>query len=598
MSKAVDLVHPHQTFQIPGRVLVLKCQLFGNDPRLLGFPYAPKSKVSLDDFRQFVSALEGTAVTINNNNFKGLSLLSTEFDFGELASQLSAFRNSGDFKEQTIMEDSEAYRRLSELEERVQHRDAEIELLQCAFSRQSQTQTSAIEALTGRMGRLEAEVAAVRSDAKPATGTLPDGEKVKDSSNQSAPDDVVASLGRLQSDVGRLWGKVGAMDSVIISGFPDIFLEFRASRFSLLWRGSRDGFPADEFHRRCDGHANTLTVILDTNGNIFGGFTPVEWESRQWNGKSGSESNCRKADPTLKSFLFTLKNPDNFPARRFGLRLEERGDACLCDSRFGPNFYDIGFGDDCSAGRTWHFGSLYNDGGLNPECFTGLSGFTVKEIEVFEITQLEPSLMGLQADLNTLTDLTVTALKPGMDSQIIAEVHSWQTVPVIISDFPDIFSEFRGSRFSLLWRGSRDGFHARDFHTRCDGHANTLTILLDINGNVFGGFTPVEWESRTSAPYSKADPSRRSFVFTLKNPHNVPARKFALKAEQKDQAIVCDYEWGPGFFDFRVSNNCNANTASSACLGYSYTNDTRLDGNIFFAGLELFQVKDIEVFEI
>jgi hypothetical protein len=33
------------------------------------------------------------------------------------------------------------------------------------------------------------------------------------------------------------------------------------------------------FHSRCDGHANTLTVILHTKGNIFGGSTPVEWES-------------------------------------------------------------------------------------------------------------------------------------------------------------------------------------------------------------------------------------------------------------------------------------------------------------------------------
>jgi hypothetical protein len=35
-----------------------------------------------------------------------------------------------------------------------------------------------------------------------------------------------------------------------------------------------------QFPGRYDGHVNTLTVFLDTNGNIFGGFTPVEWESR------------------------------------------------------------------------------------------------------------------------------------------------------------------------------------------------------------------------------------------------------------------------------------------------------------------------------
>jgi hypothetical protein len=91
----------------------------------------------------------------------------------------------------------------------------------------------------------------------------------------------------------------------------------------------------------------------------------------------------------------------------------------------------------------------------------------------------------------------------------------------IISDFPAIFAEFRKKRFSLLWRGSRDGFKAQEFHRRCDGHANTLTVILDTEGNIFGGFTPVEWESRTSSPWCKADDSLRSFVFTLKNPHNI-----------------------------------------------------------------------------
>jgi hypothetical protein len=64
-------------------------------------------------------------------------------------------------------------------------------------------------------------------------------------------------------------------DSRIISDFPEIFAEFQDRQFSLLWRGSRDGFKAQEFHRRCDWYANTLTVILGTKGNILGGFTPV-----------------------------------------------------------------------------------------------------------------------------------------------------------------------------------------------------------------------------------------------------------------------------------------------------------------------------------
>jgi hypothetical protein len=176
---------------------------------------------------------------------------------------------------------------------------------------------------------------------------------------------------------------------------------------------------------------------------------------------------------------------------------------------------------------------------------------------------------------------------------------------LIVSDFPEIFAEFRGKRFSLLWRGTRDGFRVSDFHGRCDGHANTLTVILDTNGNVFGGFTWVEWESREwNGQYGnknncwKVGDSLRSFVFTLKNPHNIPARRFALKAEEKWRAIECDSRWGPCFGDSAVSDNCNANTSSATSLGTAYTNDTGLYGNTVFTGSRYFQVKEIEVFEI
>jgi hypothetical protein len=100
-----------------------------------------------------------------------------------------------------------------------------------------------------------------------------------------------------------------AFGSTIISDFPEIFAEFGGKRFSLLWQGGRNGFGVRDFHDRCDGHANTLNLIEEIEGNIFGGFTPVQWESREWNGKVGNENNCWKADASLKSFIFTLKNP-------------------------------------------------------------------------------------------------------------------------------------------------------------------------------------------------------------------------------------------------------------------------------------------------
>jgi hypothetical protein len=141
----------------------------------------------------------------------------------------------------------------------------------------------------------------------------------------------------------------------------------------------------------------------------------------------------------------------------------------------------------------------------------------------------------------------------------------------IVREFPEIFAEFRGKCFNILWRGSRDGFGSQEFHGRCDDHANTLTVILDTNGNISGGFTPVEWDSRTHHPYSKADDSQKSFLFTLKNPHNIPARRFALKAEEKWRAIDCDSGCGPHFYGIYVYDNCNTNTNNYTEFGYSYT---------------------------
>jgi hypothetical protein len=182
--------------------------------------------------------------------------------------------------------------------------------------------------------------------------------------------------------------------------------------------------------------------------------------------------------------------------------------------------------------------------------------------------------------------------------QQLAALKAWWTSPLdsrIVASFPPLFDEFRGKRSALLWRGSRDGFRARDFHGRCDRRANTLTLILDTRGNVFGGFTPLEWESEWKL---KCDDSLKSFLFTLKNPHNIPARKFALMAEKKHLTICCESSLGPQFGGMWVSDNCNTNTDSCTCLGNAYTNDTGLDRKTVFTGSFNFQVREIEVFEI
>jgi hypothetical protein len=157
---------------------------------------------------------------------------------------------------------------------------------------------------------------------------------------------------------------------------------------------------------------------------------------------------------------------------------------------------------------------------------------------------------------------------------------AWRTsISLIAADFPALFAEFRGRYFTLLWRGTHDRFGAGEFHGRCDGHGLTLTLIEDNRGSIFGGFTPVKWGSSNR---KRADPSLKSFLLTLKNPHNLPVRKFPLKAEKKDEAIYCLYFCGPHFLNICVSGSGNTNVDGFSHLGSSYANDTCMDGQTVF----------------
>jgi hypothetical protein len=166
----------------------------------------------------------------------------------------------------------------------------------------------------------------------------------------------------------------------------------------------------------------------------------------------------------------------------------------------------------------------------------------------------------------------------------------------LIDSLPSIFDEFSGKQIQLLYRGSRDGFGSKDFHSRCDGFSNTLTLIESCKGNIFGGYTPCAWDSTTG---SKFDQSGRSFVFTLKNPHNIPPRKFRLVTDRR--AIYCGGGDGPSFgagTDIRVLDNCNAQNNNYLSFGSSYENDTGKDGKTLLDGEYNYMVKELEVFSI
>jgi hypothetical protein len=61
---------------------------------------------------------------------------------------------------------------------------------------------------------------------------------------------------------------------------------------------------------------------------------------------------------------------------------------------------------------------------------------------------------------------------------------------VIVANSPALYAEFGGKRFALLWRGSRNGFHARLSRPLRRSRAHSDTDPGHEWG-LFRGFTPV-----------------------------------------------------------------------------------------------------------
>jgi hypothetical protein len=163
---------------------------------------------------------------------------------------------------------------------------------------------------------------------------------------------------------------------------------------------------------------------------------------------------------------------------------------------------------------------------------------------------------------------------------------------VIVQDVPQILNEFKAKRWVLLYRGSRDGFRASVFQGACNGRANTVTLVKTKKGFVFGGFTPVEWNS--SGIYT-ADPSSASFLFSVTGSGG---RRFRIR--DAAQAICGHQDHGPIFgpgHDFYIADNSNVRNSTTR-LGRGYLNDTGKEGTEVLAGERTFTVEDIEVFTI
>ncbi|KAL7531595.1 hypothetical protein ACHAWF_003845 [Thalassiosira exigua] len=147
----------------------------------------------------------------------------------------------------------------------------------------------------------------------------------------------------------------------------------------LLYRSSRDGLSAANFHSKCDNQGCTLTVIETTGGFVLGGYSNTPWTApNSWNYKVAN-----------KAFLFALSGSDVTSPRKMKLKDAYDGKAVYHYSGHGPVF---GGGCDLwvhESNVNLRFGHSYESGPPG-QLATPTDGnharFVIKEMEVFQVS--------------------------------------------------------------------------------------------------------------------------------------------------------------------------------------------------------------------
>ena len=147
-------------------------------------------------------------------------------------------------------------------------------------------------------------------------------------------------------------------------------------KFNLLFTTAKDGDSSGTFHYYCDGAFPTVTVVLDTSGRRFGGYSTMSF------GQSSVGANYCRAPG---SFIFNLSNQ-----KKYNLNDELNNNAIYRHNSYGPSFgggYDLIIYNSCKSNSNSYCNkNNYNTRSVN---LLGGSCSTNFQVSYYEVYQVE-----------------------------------------------------------------------------------------------------------------------------------------------------------------------------------------------------------------
>lgn len=96
-------------------------------------------------------------------------------------------------------------------------------------------------------------------------------------------------------------------------------------------------------------------------------------------------------------------------------------------------------------------------------------------------------------------------------------------------------------KYTQLYSAASDGCDPLAFHTNCDNKGPTVSLVYNLNGNVYGGYSSVSWMSGSGESVYDGN----AFLFLLTGGIKKKPCKFTIKTPE--YALTMDEDCGPSF---------------------------------------------------
>ena len=164
-------------------------------------------------------------------------------------------------------------------------------------------------------------------------------------------------------------------------------------------------------------------------------------------------------------------------------------------------------------------------------------------------------------------------------------IKSEEEIALIASRIQSYYNKSVNIYYENLFLSKLDGDKAITFHQKCDKAKCTLVLVMDDNGNRFGGFTMRSW---TGKNIQKKD--EKAFIFSVD-------KNKIYKILPDEVAIGCYPNFGPIFFgcQIRVYDNFFSKGGSTYLKGLNYATEEDYE---LTNGKQTFGIKELEVYEV